>query len=126
MISAKSKTVLYWLFTVICCGIMAFSAIMYFTKYEMVVSFFKQLGYPSYLIYPLATAKVLGIIAIVSNLNKWIKEWAYAGFFFDGVLAAAAHISNKDGGHIMAIALMLAVVLSRYFWKGKEVSKYNL
>ena len=55
---------------------------MYFTKYEMVKGFFQSLGYPIYLIYPLATAKVLGIIAIITKKSRLLKEWAYAGFFF--------------------------------------------
>ena len=91
-----TKTV-YWISTVIFCCIFLFSATMYFTKYEMVKGFFQSLGYPIYLIYPLATAKVLGIIAIITKKSRLLKEWAYAGFFFDAVLAAAAHFHAHQG-----------------------------
>jgi hypothetical protein len=107
--------IIYWTATAICCGIMLFSATMYFTKYEMVKGFFTYLNYPTYIIYPLAGAKILGIIAILSKKSQVLKEWAYAGFFFDGSLALAAHLNAKDGGYIMAIALMIFVVVSRIY-----------
>lgn len=71
----------YWVATGIMCAIFIFSATMYFTKYEMVKGFFEELGYPSYLVLPLAIAKILAVVAIISNKSKILKEWAYAGFF---------------------------------------------
>jgi hypothetical protein len=70
---------------------------MYIFNHTEVAKVFEALGYPTYIIYPLAVAKVLGIIAIWSNFNKSLKEWAYAGFFYDLVLAVAAHVSIRDG-----------------------------
>ena len=109
-----TKTV-YWISTVIFCCIFLFSATMYFTKYEMVKGFFQSLGYPIYLIYPLATAKVLGVIAIITKKSRLLKEWAYAGFFFDAVLAAAAHFHANDGGQWLALTAMLMLIISRIF-----------
>ncbi|MFM2268581.1 MAG: hypothetical protein RL757_2022 [Bacteroidota bacterium] len=114
--------IIYWAATVICCGMMAFSASMYFTKTEMVRGFFTQLGYPTYIVIPLAIAKILGIFAILYRRNSWLKEWAYAGFFFDGVLASAAHLNANDGGHIMALALSFATLVS-YFMEKKAFLK---
>jgi hypothetical protein len=107
--------VIYWTATAIFCGIMLFSATMYFTKYEMVKGFFVALGYPIYIIYPLATAKILGVMAIVSKKSQVLKEWAYAGFLFDGILAATAHFYAKDGGHIMALVVVLMLIISRIY-----------
>ena len=103
----------YWVATGIMCAIFIFSATMYFTKYEMVKGFFVELGYPSYLVYPLAVAKILAVIAILSNKSKMLKEWAYAGFFFDAVLASAAHYVNGEGIGLSVLAIV-AVVVSRY------------
>jgi len=104
----------YWISTLIMCAIFAFSAGMYFTNYEMVQGFFRQLNYPTYLVYPLAIAKVLGIIAILSRQSKVLKEWAYAGFFFDAILATAAHSANGDPLGLSVIAVVV-VVVSRIF-----------
>ena len=61
---------------------MLYSAQLYFFNTEMVQGFFKSFNYPSYIVIPLAIAKVLGIIAILFNKIKWLKEWAYAGLLF--------------------------------------------
>ncbi len=85
------EKIAYWIFTALLCGLFCFSAGMYFTNYEMVTGFFEALGFPTWLVYPLATVKILGVIAILSKQSKVLKEWAYAGFLFDLILATAAH-----------------------------------
>jgi hypothetical protein len=118
----NTNKIIYWISTAIFCSIMLFSATMYLTKYEMVRGFFVTLGYPIYIIYPLAIAKILGVIAVLSKKSQVLKEWAYAGFFFDGILAAAAHLNAKDGGHVMALVVVLMVIISRFF-EGKVFGK---
>ena len=113
----KTNKIIYWIATAVCCGIMLFSAQMYFLKYEMVKGFFQSLNYPTYLIYPLAIAKILGIIAILSNKSNWLKEWAYAGFFFDAVLAFAAHYQAGQGLQPMGFAVIAGASVSRIYWK---------
>jgi len=112
--------VFYWISTALMCAIFAFSAFMYFTKYEMVSGFFEQLGYPTYVVYPLAVAKVLGIIAVLTRKLNVLKEWAYAGFFFDAVLATAAHWVAGHGVGLSAVAIV-AVLASRFF-EGRHFS----
>jgi len=105
----KRDKIIYWIFTGLLSAMMLMSASMYIFNYEMVSTTFIKLGYPIYIIYPLAIAKILGVIAIVSNKSRVLKEWAYAGFFFDFILAVAAHISISDGeqlGAFIAIALL--------------------
>ncbi len=111
----QTNKIVYWISTLIICGIMLFSASMYLTKHEMVKGFFVALGYPTYLIYPMATAKILGAIAILSNQSKTLKEWAYAGFFFNGLLATFAHIHAHDGGYLMAGIFTIMVIVSKIF-----------
>jgi hypothetical protein len=110
----QTNKIIYWISTAICCGMMAMSAFMYFTRTAEVEGFFTHFSYPTYLLIPLAIAKVLGIIAIVSRKSQMLKEWAYAGFFFDGLLAAYAH-SHAGESPIMALVLAASVLLSRYF-----------
>ena len=109
--------ILYWIPTAIFCGIMLFSASMYFTKYVMIKSFFVMMHYPTYLVYPLAIAKILGVIAVITNKSKLLKEWAYAGFFINTTLATLAHLNANDGGYLMASVALVMVVLSRFLWK---------
>ncbi len=119
LMNDKTKKIIYWVSTVLLCLIFLFSASMYFMKTEMVRGYFEMLHYPRYLVYPLATIKILGVIAVLGNKSKLLKEWAYAGFFFDAVLAAAAHFNANDGGEMMSIAAIILVIISRYFWDKK-------
>ena len=81
------KKILFWVSTGILTLIMCFSVYNYLFNHGMIVGFFKNMGYPTYLIYPMATAKILGLVAIWGNFPKPLKEWAYAGFFFNATLA---------------------------------------
>jgi len=81
----------------------------------MVTGFFEALSFPTWLVYPLAIAKILGVIAILSKQSKFLKELAYAGFFYDAVLALTAHLMNNDGGHLFSVIALVATVVSWYF-----------
>lgn len=85
---------------------------MYFFNYQMVSVTFTKFGYPTYNIYPLAIAKTLGLIAIWTNKSKALKEWAYAGFFFDIILALSAHININDGEYATAAVGLILLLVS--------------
>jgi len=104
--NTKIEKIIYWIATALLCGTFIFSAQMYFRNYEMVKGFFESFNYPSYIVYPLAILKVLGVIAILSKKSDTLKEWAYAGFFFDLVLATAAHLEAGHGLGMSAIAFV--------------------
>ncbi|MFK7908262.1 MAG: DoxX family protein, partial [Chitinophagales bacterium] len=99
----KKDKIIFWVSTGLLTALMLMSAGMYFFQYEMVSETFTKLGFPTYIIYPLAVAKILGLIAIWSRKSQMLKEWAYAGFFFDFLLAASAHINVGDGESFPAI-----------------------
>jgi hypothetical protein len=90
---------------------------MYIVKYEMVSATFTKLGFPTFIIYPLALAKILGLIALWTNKSKQLKEWAYAGFFFNTVLATGAHLNVNDGEHFGAIVAFILVIISYIFYR---------
>lgn len=115
----KTKKIIYYTATVVLTAVMCFSVFNYFFNHEMIAGFFERMGYPTYLIYPLAIAKILGLIAIWGNFSKWLKEWAYAGFFYDVVLAFFAHYMISDGQHSFAVVAFIAVLTS--YFTGKEV-----
>lgn len=108
--------VIYWISTAIMCSVFAFSASMYFANTEMVKGFFTALGYPSYIVIPLAVAKVLGIIAVLTKQSKMLTEWAYAGFLIDAILAFAAHQAAADGESLFSIIAIIATIVSRIFY----------
>ncbi len=107
--------IIYWISTGIMCLIFAFSAGMYFMNYNEIVDLFPTLGFPGWLVAPLGVAKVLGIMAVLLKPSKLLKEWAYAGFFFDAALAWAAHSYAGDGQEGGAILALVATIVSRIY-----------
>ncbi len=107
----------YWALTLLMCGLFLFSAQMYFFKTEMVKGFFESMGFPMWIVIPLAIAKVLGVIAVLSDYHTVLREWAYAGFFFDVILATAAHHYAGHGLFGMSFAGILLVLGSRYMYQ---------
>jgi len=121
----KTISILYWVFTIIFAGLMIFSAIPNIKLDETTMEIFvKGLGYPAYFIQMLGVAKVVGSVAIlIPGLNKIIKEWAYAGLFFDlagavysGIAAAKGVVDPRMSGMLMWI---VPGILSYIFWKKK-------
>lgn len=96
---------------------MVLSASMYFFQHDVIAETFDMLGYPGYIVYPLAVAKFLGVLALWLSPSKALKEWAYAGFFFDFVLAIAAHISVGDGQFIPSIIALILLAVSYFYYK---------
>ena len=94
--------------------LIGFGAIMYFVQHGEVAKAFTKLGYPTYIIYPFAVAKILGLVAIWTKRSNTLKEWAYAGFFFELTLAVSAHISVQDGQFAPA-AVGLVLLFTSYF-----------
>lgn len=111
------KKTAYWLTTAILCGLMLFSAQMYFRNTEMVQGIFETYGYPRYIVIPLAILKVLGVGMILWRRCKSLTEWAYAGFFFDLVLATSAHYFAGEGW--LGLSFLGLVVLFPSYILGK-------
>ncbi|GEQ84908.1 hypothetical protein ULMS_04160 [Patiriisocius marinistellae] len=114
----KTQRIVYWVSTALMCAMFLFSAGMYFVNTEMIEGFFESFNYPTYIVIPLAIAKVLGVIMVLWRGSKWITEWAYAGFFFDVVLAFFAH--QQAGDDVTQTLIVMILVLLSYFF-GKEV-----
>jgi hypothetical protein len=108
----KTTKIIYYISTGLLTLLMLFSAGMYFFNHTEVAGMFTNFGYPTYIIYPYAIAKLLGLVALWFLGNKVIKEWAYAGFFFAFILAFFAHIMIGDGEQAGAILAMVFLVTS--------------
>jgi hypothetical protein len=112
----KDKIV-YWIATGLLSAMMLMSAGMYIFNNAMVSELFQSLGYPVYIIYPFAVAKILGILVILTKKSTFLKELAYAGFFYDFLLAFSAHINAGDGGYVPSIVAMTLLIISYIYDK---------
>jgi len=114
----KKKKILFWIITALFSAFMLFSAIPDILVTSDAVKFLNSLGYPTYIIPFLGIAKLLGIIAILIPGFPRIKEWAYAGLFFD--LAGASYSGIAVGGFQPQTLFMILPItflfLSYYLW----------
>ncbi|MBE9464478.1 DoxX family protein [Dyadobacter subterraneus] len=64
------------------------------TKNPLVWGITVQLGYPPHFIYILGVAKVLGVIVLlIPDRLLRLKEWVFAGIFFDIIFAFGSKVS---------------------------------
>ena len=113
----KRNKIIYYISTGLLSLLLLFSAGMYIFNHEDVAEMFKNFGYPTYIIYPYAIAKLLGVFALWNpNFDK-IKEWAYAGFFFAFIFAFFAHLMIGDGDQMGALLAIILLIVSYIFNK---------
>ena len=123
--TTKTTNILYWVFTIIFAGLMIFSSVGGIGPTQEVIDMFHTgLGYPIYFIQFISWAKIVGAVTIlIPGLNKTIKEWAYAGLFFDLLAATYSGIAAANGKVDPAMIGMLMWIvpgiLSYIFWKKK-------
>lgn len=111
----KRDLIIYRIITAFFSVMMLMGAGMYFFNHAEVELMFLALGFPTYVIYPLGIAKVLGLVAIWSNKSQALTQWAYAGYAFVFSLAISGHLVVADGGFAGAIMALVLMAVSYIF-----------
>ncbi len=106
----KSTKTWYWIATILFAVFMAFTAIPDILKSPEALIFIKNLGYPEYFIPFIGIAKLLGSIAILIPGFPRLKEWAYAGLFYD-LIAAFYSLVSVDGFKIDHVFILLPIMV---------------
>lgn len=126
----KTITILYWVFTILFAGLMIFSAIGGIGPNEETMKIFvKGLGYPVYFIQYISWAKIIGAIAILIPGFKKIKEWAYAGLFFDlsGAIYSGISVSGKFDPLMLTMLIWIVPgIVSYILWNKKFAVKKQM
>jgi len=118
----KRTKILYWVFTVLFSFMMLGSAIPDILSSSLAVEGFKQLGLPAFLVPFLGIAKTLGVIAILVPGFARLKEWAYAGLFFDLIGATYLIIaSGQPAGSWAFMILPLAFFVASYYFYHRKL-----
>jgi len=92
----KNPKTHYWIVTSLMAAFMLLSAIPDVLGIPGAVAVFKHLGYPTYLLPFLGTAKTLGVVAVLVTRFQRLKEWAFAGLLFDVTGALYSHLTVGD------------------------------
>lgn len=119
----KTVNLLYWIFTLLFAALMIFSSVGSLVVDDNSKALIhEQLGYPVYFIPFTGYAKLIGSIIILIPGLFTIKEWAYAGLFFDliAVVYSSIAVAGKaDPMLSFMLVWFIPGILSYYFWKKK-------
>lgn len=108
----KVRTIGYWAATAIIAFQFAVGGAVSLLRPPPVLAGMAELGYPVYFALILGTWKVLGALAVVAPRYPRLKEWAYAGIFFDLTGAAFSHAATGASiGKIASPLVFLAIAL---------------
>jgi DoxX-like family len=103
---------MYWIATGLFSAIFIGSAVFGLLDLDASKAEWLKLGYPWWTFYALTAAKVVGVVTIVSNkAPRVVKDFAFAGFFFELLLALGAHLAIPE-----LQSLLPVVVLGIWGW----------
>ncbi len=93
---ALVRSIAYWLFTVIVAFELAAGALWDLLRIEYVRVVLAHLGYPLYLLIILGAWRIPSALVLLVPRFPRLKEWAYAGAFFNYTVAAVSHFLAGD------------------------------
>jgi hypothetical protein len=105
----KARTVAYWVTT----GIVVFCMTGGFFELlalKTTTDGIMKLGYPAYIIPALGLGKVLAILTLLWPGLPRLKEWAYAGIFFNMMGAFVSHVACKDPAWTLVVTLTIGAI----------------
>lgn len=104
----RIRTIAYWTVTVLVVLELAAGSVWNLSQIEWVHIQLHHLRYPLYFSYILGVWQIGGVIAIIAPGFPRLKEWAYAGAFFDYTGAVASHLLAGDGPEVWLVPLVYA------------------
>ena len=123
----KRTNIFYWIITSLFAAFMLFSAIPDILVMDVAVQGMNGgLGYPVYFIPFIGVAKLLGVIAILVPGFPRIKEWAYAGLFFDLIGASYSLVAIGGAGQVGFMVLPVALGIASYVLYHKRLRKISI
>ena len=107
---SKLKTLGYCVTTGLIAAVLLFGGAIDVAHPPSAVAFLAHLGYPAYFAVVIGTWKVLGGIALLAPRFPRLKEWAYAGVFFDLTGAAISHAASGDPAPRVLVPLVMTAL----------------
>ncbi len=114
----KARNVTYWTTTVLIAFFIGSGGLSQIIMSRGSQGAVPLLGYPLYFFTILGSWKVLGAIAILVPRFPRLKEWAYAGIFFDLTGAAASCVAVRGYGaygfHVIAPLILAGLTVASW------------
>lgn len=113
--NSKTAKVIYWAGVILTSLWFGASGIFELTINPVVWDITVQLGYPAHFIYILGVAKLSGVaVLLVPNRLLRLKEWVFAGIFFDILFAFFSKLAVIDFASTVDAMIALVMVTVTY------------
>ena len=121
----KAKPIVYWTMTILVAFFMSGGVTQIWQYRANPHGIVPELGYPLYFFAIIGVWKVLGAITIVVPGFPRLKEWAYAGIFFDltGAAASCAAVGGYGAYAFHVIAPLIIAGLTVASWALRPQSR---
>ena len=114
----KRDKIIYWVATVWLALGMVSTGVVQFMKMPQEVEMMTRLGYPAYLLTIIGVWKILGVVAILIPRYPLLKEWAYAGFFFNMSGAVFSHLfAGSEPVELFGPMLLIALTIVSWHFR---------
>ena len=111
----KTKSRSYWIITALVAFFIGSGGLAELARVPGNVEGLVHLGYPPYFATIIGFWKILGAIAILAPRFPRLKEWAYAGIFFNMTGAAATGLfTHSATWHIMVDVVLAALAVASW------------
>jgi hypothetical protein len=117
-----NRLLFYWLVTIVISFELAAGAVWDLLRIEYVRVMLAHLGYPLYLLTILWVWRIPGALTLLVPRFPRLKEWAYAGAFFNYTSAAASHFLLGDRANYWVVPLVFAL-LTLISWRLRPPSR---
>jgi hypothetical protein len=105
----RPRTIAYWIFTLLVVFENAAGFLWAVLRIEYLRAMLAHLDYPQYFMHIVGGWQLAGAAALIAPGFPLVKEWAYAGAFFNYSSAIVSHIAVGDGPGQWMAALMFAI-----------------
>ena len=119
----RTQKIIYWIATGLMSLVFLFSIYIHLFNHDGTAVFYESLGFPTWMVYPSGIVKLLALIAIWTDRSTFLKEWAYAGLFFDAIMAFTAHNIAQDGALLFSAIAIVTIIISRYLYGKVNLSR---
>ncbi|MGA7521532.1 MAG: DoxX family protein [Acidobacteriaceae bacterium] len=111
----RARMIGYWVVTGLLAAELLTGGIWDVARIHHVVEVVTQIGYPAYVLTILGVWKLLAVPALLAPRLPLLKEWAYAGVFFEMTGAAVSHMACGGGPEVI-VTLVTAALAVISWW----------
>ncbi|MBS1529813.1 MAG: DoxX family protein [Bacteroidetes bacterium] len=124
--NSRVTKVIYWVTTTIIAAMFFITGVGNLVPFDHIAHDMTHLGYPWYFMNILGTWKIAASLTLLFPFPQRVKNWAYAGAFFDLTGAALSRFFVHDPLISIIIPLMILIPVATSYLNGIKISRAKI